>query len=212
MKNKELTINQQHIVSIAAFTANGDLEKLSVALHNGLNKGLTINEIKEVITQMYAYAGFPRSLNGIAKLMQVLNAREQQGIVDELGKEATPLPTNKTSLALGTDIQTYLVGMPVSGAVMDFVPVIDYFLKAHLFGDIFGRDVLDYQTREIATISALSTMGGVDSQLQSHIKMAINIGVTIEQIESIIDTLSDGVGKKEADILRSALTHSLSKS
>lgn len=209
MKTKELTTKQCYIIPIAAFTTKGDLAKLNIALNDGLNNGLTINEIKEIIVQVYAYAGFPRSLNGITTFMQVLKARKQQGITDELGKEATPLPLDKTSLVLGTEIQTYLVGMPVSGEVMDFAPAIDYFLKAHLFGDIFGQDVLDYQTREIATISILSTISGVESQLKSHIKMAMNIGVTSEQIEHIIKRLGESVGEKEEAVLKQALTQVL---
>ena len=56
-----LDATQRGIVLIAAFTANGDLDKLNIALGEGLNAGLTVNEIKEILVQMYAYTGFPRS-------------------------------------------------------------------------------------------------------------------------------------------------------
>ncbi|WP_246559275.1 carboxymuconolactone decarboxylase family protein [Citrifermentans pelophilum] len=75
------------------------------------------------------------------------------------------MPVNKSSVELGTDIQTKLVGKPVTGAIYSFAPAIDQFLKGHLFGDIFGRDNLDFQSREIATISALASMEGVNPQL-----------------------------------------------
>ena len=51
-----------------------------------------------------------------------------------------------------------------------FSPEIDVFLKEHLFADIFERDILSYQDREIITISALISLGGVEPQLQSHMK------------------------------------------
>ncbi|MBP1080201.1 MULTISPECIES: carboxymuconolactone decarboxylase family protein [Bacillus] len=76
-------------------------------------------------------------------------------------REASPLPTNKSSIELGTEIQTRLAGRPVTGEVYEFAPVIDQFLKGHLFGDIFGRDNLDFQSREIATIAALANMDGI---------------------------------------------------
>ena len=63
--HQALNAKQQSIIPTAAFTANGDLERLRTALHEGLDAGLTVNEIKEILVQMYAYAGFPRSLNGI---------------------------------------------------------------------------------------------------------------------------------------------------
>ena len=96
MKNEGLNAKQEKIVTIAAFTANGDLQKLKTALNEGLDAGLTINEIKEILVQMYAYAGFPRSLNGIFTFMGVMEEREKKGIKDELGKEASPLPANKS--------------------------------------------------------------------------------------------------------------------
>jgi alkylhydroperoxidase/carboxymuconolactone decarboxylase family protein YurZ len=199
VKNEGLNAKQQRIVTIAAFTANGDLDKLKAALNEGLDAGLTVNEIKEVLVQMYAYCGFPRSLNGISTFMSVMEERAQKGIRDELGKEASPLPAAKTSIELGTEIQTRLVGRPVTGAIYTFTPAIDQFLKGHLFGDIFGRDNLDFQSRELATISALANMEGVNPQLQSHFNVGLNIGLTEARMRSLISVLEAKVGKKEAD-------------
>jgi alkylhydroperoxidase/carboxymuconolactone decarboxylase family protein YurZ len=197
--NQALNAKQRGIVPIAAFTANGDPEKLKTALNEGLDAGLTVNEIKEVLLQMYAYCGFPRSLNGISAFMSVMEEREKKGIKDEPGKESSPMPGNKNSIQLGTEIQTHLVGRPVTGAIYTFVPAIDQFLKGHLFGDIFGRDNLDFQSREIATISALASMEGVNSQLQSHFNVGFNVGLTEAQMRSLVSVLEAKVGKKEAD-------------
>ena len=199
VKSESLSARQKGIVPIAAFTASGDLEKLKTALNEGLDAGLTVNEIKEVLVQMYAYAGFPRSLNGISTFMAVMDERQKKGIKDEIGKEPSPLPANKSSIELGTEIQTRLVGRPVTGPVYAFAPAIDRFLKGHLFGDIFGRDNLDFQSREIATIAALANMTGVNSQLQSHFNVGLNVGLTEAQMRSLISVLEAKVGKKEAD-------------
>lgn len=194
-----LNAKQQGIVTIAAFTANGDLERLKTALNEGLDAGLTVNEIKEVLVQMYAYCGFPRSLNGINTFMSVLEERKAKGIADELGREASPLPAGKSSIELGTEVQTYLVGAPVSGSTYTFTPAIDQFLKGHLFGDIFGRDNLDYQSREIATVSALASLGGVNNQLRSHFNVGMNVGLTEAQMRNLVTVLETRVGKQEAD-------------
>jgi 4-carboxymuconolactone decarboxylase len=201
MKNENQVLNarQEKIVTIAAFTAKGDLPQLKNALNEGLDAGLTVNEIKEILVQMYAYAGFPRSLNGINTFMGVMGEREAKGIKDEIGKEASPLPANKSRIELGTEIQTKLIGAPATGGYITFAPAIDEFLKGHLFGDIFGRDSLDYQSREIATISALANMEGVNPQLQAHFNVGFNTGLTEAQMRSLISVLEDKVGKKEAD-------------
>ena len=41
MKDEGLNAKQQSIVTIAAFTATGDLQKLKTALNEGLDAGLT---------------------------------------------------------------------------------------------------------------------------------------------------------------------------
>ena len=205
MKNEDLNAKQQSIVAIAAFTAKGNMKKLKRALNEGLDAGLTVNEIKEILVQLYAYTGFPRSLNGINTFMGVMEERGKKGIKDKMGREASPLPTNKSSIELGTEIQTRLAGMPVTGAIYTFTPAIDQFLKGHLFGDIFGRDNLDFQSREIATISALSAMEGVNSQLQAHFNIGLNTGLTEAQMKILISVLKAKVSKKEADNAREIL-------
>ncbi len=213
MKNENQVLNakQEKIITIAAFTAKGDLVQLKNSLNEGLDAGLTVNEIKEVLVQMYAYCGFPRSLNGISTFMKVEKEREAKGIKDEIGKEPSPLPTDKSRLELGTEIQTRLRGgVPATGAIYTFSPAIDAFLKDHLFGDIFGRDNLDYQSREIATISALASMDGVNSQMQAHFDIGLNTGLTEAQMRNLVSVLEANVGKKEADNASEVLAKALS--
>ena len=91
MNTQGLDSSQQSIVAISAFTAIGDLGRLQPALHEGLDNGLSVNEIKEILVQLYAYAGFPRSLNGIQTLMTVIEDRQAKGIEDDVGTEASPI-------------------------------------------------------------------------------------------------------------------------
>jgi len=194
---KALTQKQQRIIPIAAFTANGDLTSLKTALNEGLDAGLTVNEIKEVQIHLYAYAGFPRALNGLATFMAVLDQRKEKGVEDETGKTPTALPADKTSLELGKEVQTELAGTPVTGPLFDFAPAINTLLQSHLFGDLFSRDILDYQSREIATVSALASIVGVDAQLKSHIGIATNVGLTEVQLMEVATVLNMKVGKKQ---------------
>jgi 4-carboxymuconolactone decarboxylase len=198
-KDKALSAIQKSIIPIAAFTSNGDIKKLKTALNEGLDAGLTVNEIKEILVQMYAYCGFPRSLNSISTFIDVIEERNQKGIKDKPGKEPSPMPPNKSSIELGTAIQTRLIGAPATGKYITFAPAIDAFLKGHLFGDIFGRDNLDFQSREIATISALASMEGVNPQLEAHFIVGFNTGLTEAQMRNLISVLEVSVGMKKAD-------------
>ncbi|WP_462424797.1 carboxymuconolactone decarboxylase family protein [Fusobacterium sp. THCT13E1] len=196
-EEKTLNIKEQEVVRISAFTASGDLENLKISLNDGLDAGLTVNEIKEILVHTYAYCGFPRSLNGIGVFMNVLSEREAKGIKDEVGRDITPIPRDRNSIEFGTEVQTKLAGSPVQGGMYDFAPAVDDFLKGHLFGDLFGRDILDFQTREIVTIAALGNMSGVNPQLAAHFNLGMNAGLTKEQIEGIIDVLDKKVEKEQ---------------
>lgn len=199
----KLSASKLSIIAIAAFTAKGNLSTLTKELHEGLDAGLTVNEIKEVIVQMYACAGFPRSLNALHTFLEVLKKRKEKGIIDKQGKDASPIPIaiwkKNSMLEYGTENQTRLVGSPVKGDDYEFSPSIDQFLKEHLFGDIFGRDILDYKTREIATISALISLGGTENQLCSHFKLGMHNGLTTEQLNSIVSIIKTKVGDAEGN-------------
>lgn len=200
-----LTDTQKALVPIAAFSAEGTITQLKEALNNGLDQKVTINAIKEVLVQTYAYAGFPRSLNALSALMEVVKVRKSAGKNDEVGKDPSPVPTDKSMLEIGTEIQTKLVGKPVTGPLFDFAPAIDRFLKSHLFGDIFVRDNLDYKTREVATIAMLAALQGAQSQLQSHYQMGMNTGLEKEDLKEIVAILKTKVrpeiGKLAAEVL-----------
>lgn len=206
-----LNNSQQSLVIISALTATGDLENLKIELNTALNKGVTINEIKEALVHLYAYCGFPRSLNGLTTLMQVVEERKKAGKNDIVGREASPLVTDKSMLELGTEVQTKLVGQPVSGGVMEFSPAIDRYLKEHLFGAIFASDILDHQQRELVTVSALASMSGTLGQLQSHVAIGMNTGLTQNQFIQTFDLIEKHIGKKQADDERTVLSKTIKK-
>lgn len=209
--SESFTQKEKAIIPIAAFAASGDIDKLKVSLVDGLEAGLTINETKEILGQLYAYAGFPRSLNALAAFMQVVQERESKGIKDVVGVEPSPLPTDRTSLEFGKDNQTKLIGVEVKGALFDFSPQIDEYLKSHLFGDIFQRDVLSWKQREIATIAALANIKGVNSQLASHYNISMNNEVTVSELNEFISILYKKVDKETADNAQQVLNTVLNK-
>lgn len=202
---------EKAIIPIAAFAASGEIEKLKVSLNEGLDAGLTINETKEVLGQLYAYAGFPRSLNALAAFMQVLEERKSNGIEDVVGLESSPLPTDKTSLEFGAENQTKLIGVEVKGPLFDFSPQIDEYLKSHLFGDIFARDVLTWKQREVATIASLSNIPGVNSQLAAHYNISMNNDVTVDELKEFITIIEKQVGEEVANNAQQVLDSVLNK-
>lgn len=209
-RSETLSARQQAIPLIASFMAASDMPKLNLALHQGLDVGLSVSEAKEILVHLYAYAGFPRSLNALGELMRVVEARKQRGIQDAPGREPSrAIPTGDELHAIGTANQTKISGAPVKNAVTDFAPVINQFLQTHLFGDIFERDNLDWQSRELATVGALAATPGAEPQLRSHMAASMRVGLTSAQLRQLIEVLAergDAPAAQRADV---ALTRAL---
>ena len=180
-----LSFNQEQAALMSAIACNeakADYTALAQAIDRGLDAGLTVSQVKEALSHLYAYTGFPRSLNALGTLQKVLEQRKAAGKATEEGVEASPLPGHFDALKQGTEVQTKLSGRAFN---YDFCPAEDYYLKAHLFGDIFARDNLTHADRELVTVSALSGLENVMPQLQAHVRGALNMGVSEEQLRNI---------------------------
>lgn len=204
--NSHLNKQEQQLAAIAATTAIGKVNALKTALSAGLDVGLTINQINEVLAQMYAYAGFPRSLTGINIFMAIVEERKAKGIIDQAGETPKPIDESGDKYERGRNVLELLTKQPQSKPAKgfgDFNPTIDKFLKEHLFADIFDSDVLTYRQRELATIAALASLPGVDPMLQSHINMGMNVGLTEPEIFDLFTVIETTIDKATADHARS---------
>lgn len=203
-----LNKQQQSLVAISALTATGKIEELKLQLNNGLDAGLTINEIKEALTQLYAYCGFPRSLNAITTFKTVLDERKVKDLKDVEGKPIIVENKPQDKYEQGRKILERLTNTPQSKPAPgfgEFAPRIDAFLKEHLFADIFASDVLDYQQREFVTIAALASMTGVAGQLQAHINIGKNTGITDNQLLQLADVVEQNINITQANTVREIL-------
>ncbi|MFD2934843.1 carboxymuconolactone decarboxylase family protein [Spirosoma flavum] len=207
-----LNPKQQSLVVISALTTTGDIPKLKQALNAGLDAGLTINELKEVLVQLYAYCGFPRSLNGINALMAVVDQRKAAGRNDSPGQEASPIDQTTDKYDVGRKMLEVLMGKldnTAQSGANAFAPVIDTFLKEHLFADIFSRDVLTYRQRELVTISCLASMVGVEPQLQFHLGASLQVGLSEAQLKGVIPLIETSVNKQLAHTAEQVLANVL---
>lgn len=205
---QSLNQKQQAIIRIAALTGKGDLEKLKNELDAGLEAGLSVNEIKEIVVHVYAYAGFPRSIRGLQTFMTVVDERKAKGMIDVVGAEAPPIQDERSKYDRGKSILDTLLGTPQTGPLTGysaFAPIIEVFLKEHLFSDIFERDVLTYVERELVTISVLASIGGVEPMLQSHLRICLNMGLTAEELGQFVGVIKTTIGEEKANSAQSVL-------
>lgn len=205
---KGLSRKEKSIITIAAQTAKGDLENLKGALTNGLEVGLTVNEIKEILVHTYAYCGFPRSIRGLQTFMGVLKDRKSEGIIDEVGREAAPIKEDGNKYERGKKILEKLTDTPSPEKLVGysaFAPIIDTFLKEHLFAAIFERDVLTYAQREWVTVSVISAIGEAEPMLKGHLSIALNVGASPEQLKEFLSTIHPIIGENKAKSVKEVI-------
>lgn len=206
--NNVLTGREQAIVAIASYTGKGDLEHLKPALTEALEVGMTINEINEVLIHAYAYCGFPRSLRAIQTFMQVVDERKAKGMNDPVGREASAIKDNNSSYERGRDVLAEISGAsidaPKAGYAV-FAPTIERFLKEHLFADLFERDLLTYRERELATVSILAGVGGVEPMAYGHMGICLHLGITAEQLSALLNVVEMNLGSTYSEPLREVL-------
>lgn len=207
LSGEVLSDQEKSIVEIASHTAQGNLVGLMDVLNEGLNNELTVNETKEILVHLYAYAGFPRSIRGLQTLLKVLEERKSKGIDDDWGPEASPISDTKTKYERGKTILEQLVGGPLEGKpeYQKVSPEIDRFLKEHLFADVFERDVLSYKQRELVTISVIASLGGLEPMLRSHYSLSLNVGWQPEQLESFTQLIETTAGEEKSKSALSVL-------
>lgn len=204
-----LNDQEKSLVRISALTAVGDLEQLRAHLNGGLDAGLTVNEIKELLVQLYAYCGFPRSLNGISTFMNVLSERKAKGITDKEGDVGKVPGNNRDKYEEGRKVLETLTKSPQMKPAPGFgafAPRIDAFLKEHLFADIFESVVLTFKQRELVTIAALTAMTGTEAQLKAHVGMGINAGITENQLVDVANLIEETINVTQSNMLRKVLS------
>jgi 4-carboxymuconolactone decarboxylase len=78
-------------------------------------------------------------------------------------------------------------GERVVEGLKDVAPDLARYVVEFGYGDVYSRGVLDLKQRQLVAIAALTALGGAEPQLEYHIRIALNVGVSrAEIVEAII--------------------------
>ena len=206
------------ITRIASLAAAGKIERLTVQMENALSaKTLSQNEIGEICLQLYAYAGFPRSLNAQNALASAVKTLTENGTAFEAGNEPDSVPTDNR-YDNGREVINRIFGMDAKQSRPEsngYTATTDIFLKEHLFNDITSRNNMNEKDRELATSSMLAALGNVNPQLGAHIAGTIHTGTSADDLAAHwIPLISETCGlatAKNAETVLSAVSKNLAK-
>ena len=70
----------------------------------------------------------------------------------------------------------------LQGALEDIAPGLPRTIVEYGFGDVYSRAGLDLRTRELATVCTLAGAGTAQPQLPSHLRYALRLGWTREEL------------------------------
>lgn len=77
-------------------------------------------------------------------------------------------------------------GERVIESLKGVAPDLGRYVVEFAFGEIYRRSGLDLRQRQLVTISALTTLGGVEPQLEVHVNAGLNVGLTAPEIVEAI--------------------------
>ncbi|MBI4857514.1 MAG: carboxymuconolactone decarboxylase family protein [Acetobacterium woodii] len=92
---------------------------------------------------------------------------------------------NQTRYEIGTEQLKKIDGIggeKVIESLKGIAPDLGKYIIEFAFGDIYPREGLSLQERELITITSLLTAGGCEPQLDVHINGALNVGISPEKI------------------------------
>ncbi|QQO08847.1 carboxymuconolactone decarboxylase family protein [Breznakiella homolactica] len=76
-------------------------------------------------------------------------------------------------------------GKKVIASLADIAPDLGKYIIEFAFGDIYSRDGLSLEEREMITVTALLASGGCEAQLEVHINGSLNVGISPRKIIEI---------------------------
>lgn len=76
-------------------------------------------------------------------------------------------------------------GAKALAPIKDHFPDLAEYIMGNAYGDIFQRNTIGDDWKEISVISALISMGQFE-QLGVHYVMALRVGITVEQLKGIL--------------------------
>jgi 4-carboxymuconolactone decarboxylase len=189
----ELSRRDRSMAVIAFLTALGREGELRAHIAGGLNHGLRVPEIDEIMLQIGVYAGLPFGLAGATLADEVIAEREG-GATRSAPHSPLEEKTPEQRRADGLDVLKTLLGQPdldlgaTERQIQDSQGFMGDLVMDYAFGDVWSRPDLSRRDRSFVVVSVLAALG-LAHELEIHLQGALNHGVTRSEIEEIMLTL-----------------------
>ncbi len=184
-KYGSLNDKQRELITLVVLTSAQTPAEIKKHVGAALQVGVTPIEIKEALYQCAPYIGFPKVEAAIQQINEVFTERK---IALPLASQATVTEESrfKDGLTVQKSIFRDAIDKMHAATPENQKELIVNYLSSFCFGDTFTRNGLDIKTRELLIFSAISALGGCESQVKSHVQGNINVG---NSKQNLIDAL-----------------------
>ena len=99
--------------------------------------------------------------------------------------DQTPDTSHDERYQRGSDVLHEIHGQSIFDLVddlQDISPEMGYQVVAWAYGEMYSRPNLSHRDRQLVTLGMLTSQGGEESELRAHIPLALEVGVTPDEI------------------------------
>ena len=183
-RREALSPVQREIITLSTLIVLAREPQLRQHLGNALNLGLTPEQLVELIIHATWYSGVPAGINALTLCKQVFEAR---GIAFTPPRVYDTTQDPESLFAQGAQVRSQYMGTtsaarstPPTAAERDFNRISgEYYL-----GATWARPGLELSSRCLCTLTCLAALGR-HSPLRSHIRAALHIGFTQDQVVEV---------------------------
>ena len=185
-KQDQLDQPTVHLVRFAAAVALGDPAELKESATKLRTEQVPGGWVEELLLQSLLMVGYPRTLNAF-------------GAWRRFSRVAAPVTDPEADYAQvddwtrrGEENCARIYGenyRKLRENIRELHPALDVWMITEGYGRVLGRAGLDLLRRELCTVAQMAVLDA-DRQLHSHLKGALNVGASPEQIEAVLSVVN----------------------
>ncbi len=174
----------------AAAAALGRRDLLDTLYPDALQAGIPLEDLQETTLQVFLFAGYPRTIVAFESLAASAPSytpppmEPDRPDLDERGRELF-------ARIYGTHTERVL------GHLQELHPDFRRYVVRDAYGQVLARPFLPVEERELLAVAMLGAMR-LPRQLRAHVRGALNVGASAEQIETALEAVEAVAGTEAA--------------
>ncbi len=176
-----LSLRERVMVEMGALIARRFSDRLKRHMRYAIKIGVTREEILETIMQVTPFSGWAVGVEAIRVAKEVFSTDP-----GEKASKRFPSEPQEKGRGIIRELMGSMEGDETFSLIRDVFPdFMNVVTEKHLFGEIWSRPLLSLRERCMITLAILISFR-FSHELKSHMRYALNCGLTVEEVLEII--------------------------